>query len=104
MSGYSEYSQPSSTGSGARGRGHSRSRKKTGHTHARGRYRGGLVARCQERSAPEGEQSDEAEAAELEARYASRTVGSNADRYEELESEIGLDGMDSIEPYIVIIV
>jgi hypothetical protein len=49
---------------------------------------------------PDGEQLDEAEAAELEAHYASRTIGTNADRYEELEPEIGLDGMSSIEPHI----
>lgn len=100
------YSQPSSsTSTGARGRGHSRSHRGVGRSHARGRgYRGGLPVRYQERLTPDAEQSeqlDEVEAAELEARYASRTIGTNADRYEEPEPEIGLDGMNSIEPHIV---
>jgi hypothetical protein len=47
------------------------------------------------------EQLDEAEVVELEARYARRSLGTNADRYEEPEPEIGLDGMSSIEPLIV---
>jgi hypothetical protein len=59
------------------------------------RYRGGLP--------PDGElpeELDEAEAAELEeleARYGRRTLGTNADRYEEPEPEIGPDGMNNIE-------
>jgi hypothetical protein len=107
MSDETHYSQPSSsTSTGARGRGYIRSRRRIGkHIRARGRgYQGGLPARFQERLTPDGEQSeqlDEAEAAELEARYARRTVGTNADRYEEPEPEIGLDGMNSIELHIV---
>jgi len=52
---------------------------------------------------PDGEQPEqlsEAEAAELEeleARYGRRTLGTNADRYEEPEPEIGADGMNNIE-------
>jgi hypothetical protein len=101
------YSQPSSsTSTGARGRGYLRSRRGIGkHIRARGRgCRGGLPARYQGQLTPDGEQTeelDEAEAAELEARYARRTIGTNADRYEEPEPEIGLDGMNSIEPHIV---
>jgi hypothetical protein len=101
------YSQPSSsTSTGARGGGYLRSRRGIGkHIRARGRgCRGGLPARYQGQLAPDGEQTeelDEAEAAELEARYARRTIGTNADRYEEPEPEIGLDGMNSIEPHIV---
>jgi len=91
------YSRPSSlTSNGARGRGYLRSRRKIG---TRGRARGcrGLPppSQYQEQLTPDGEQSeqfDEAEAAELEARYARRTIGTNADRYEEPEPEIGLDG------------
>ena len=99
-------SQPtSSTGTGARGRGHPRSRRRIEHTHARGLgYRRGPAPRYQERLTPDGvqsEQLDEAEATELEARYASRNIGTNADRYEEPEPEIGPDGMNSIEPHIV---
>jgi hypothetical protein len=98
------YSQPSSsTSTGARGRGHLRSHRGK-HIRARGRgYRGGLPARYQGQT-PVGEPSeqlDETEAAELEARYARRTIGTNADRYEEPEPEIGPDGMNSIEPHIV---
>ncbi|KAF8486985.1 hypothetical protein DFH94DRAFT_702207 [Russula ochroleuca] len=57
-------------------------------------YRGGL---------PDGEQPEqlsEAEAAELEeleARYGRRTLGTNADRYEEPEPEIGADGQPIAE-------
>lgn len=96
----SHFENPS-TGNGARGRGNLRSRRRTGKDiRARGRgHRVGLPARYQERLLPDGEQLeqlDEAEAAELEARYARRTVGTNADRYEEPEPEIGLDGMNSI--------
>ena len=99
-------SPPSSTSTRARGRGHLRSRGGIGkHIRARGRgYRGGLPARYQEQLTLDGEQFeqlDEAEAAELEARYARRTISTNADRYEELEPEIGLDGMNSIGPHIV---
>jgi len=53
---------------------------------------------------PDGEQSeqlDEAETAELEVRYDRRTIGTNANRYEEPEPEIGPDGMVNIELYIV---
>ncbi|KAF8494919.1 hypothetical protein F5888DRAFT_1714145 [Russula emetica] len=106
MSDETRYSQPSSsTSTGARGRGYIRSRRRTGkHIRARGRgYRGGLPARFQERLTLDGEQSeqlDEAEAAELEARYARRTVGTNADRYEEPEPEIGLDGQPIPEPEV----
>lgn len=100
-------SQPSSsTSTGARGRGYLHSHRRIGkHIRARGRgYRGGLPARYQEQLTPDGEQPeqlDEAEAAELEARFARRTIGTNADRYEEPEPEIGPDGMNSKEPHIV---
>jgi hypothetical protein len=93
-----------STSNGARGRGYLRSRRRTGKDiRARGRGRGGLPARYQERLPPDGEQFeqlDEAEAAELEARYTRRAIGTNADRYEEPEPEIGPDGMSNIESHI----
>jgi len=100
-----QYSQPSSsTSTGARGRGYLRSRRGIGkHIRARGRgrgYRGGHPDWYSERLTPDGEQSeqrDAAEAAVLEARYAWRTLGTNVDRYEEPEPEIGLDGMNSIK-------
>lgn len=99
-------SETHSTDNGARGRGNLRSRRRTGKDiRARGRgHRVGLPARYQERLLPDSEQFeqlDEAEAAELEARYARRTIGTNADRYDEPEPEIGLDGMNSIESHIV---
>ena len=103
MSHSTGYIQPSSsTSTRARGRGYSRSRRGI-RARVRG-YQCGLPARNQERLTPDGEQSeqlDEAEAEELEARYARRTIGTNADRYEEPEPEIGPDGMNSIEPRIV---
>lgn len=101
------YSQPSSSiSTGARGRGYPRARGGIGkHVRARGRgRRGGLPARYQEQLTLDGEQAeqlDEAEAVELEARYARRTIGTNADRYEEPDPEIGLDGINSIEPHVV---
>jgi hypothetical protein len=94
------HSQPS-TSTGASGRGYRSRRRIDKRTGARGRgCRGGY----QERLTSDGEQSeqlDEAEVAELEARYARRAINTNADRYEEPEPEIGLDGMNSIELHIV---
>jgi len=57
----------------------------------------------QERLLLEGEQPellDEAEAVERDGRYARRTLGTNADRYEEPEPEIGADGQPIEEPEI----
>jgi hypothetical protein len=94
----SRYSQPFSPTSThargrGRGRGHFRSRGELGkRIHARGSgYRGGHSAHGEE-----CDRLDEAETAEFEARYARRTIGTNADRYEEPDPEIGPDGMDSI--------
>ena len=61
---------------------------------AQGRERG-RPAVFRERSLLEDEQPDELseeEVAELKARYAKRTLSTNADRYEEPEPEIGSDG------------
>lgn len=104
MSNSDHHSQPfSSTSSRSRGR-HRWPRE--GHDgkyiRARGRgHRGGFPIRYQERLVSDGEQLDEAEVEELEARYARRTLGTNMDRYEEPEPEIGPDGMNGIEPLIV---
>lgn len=96
------HSQPSSsTSPRARGR---RRWPRGGHDRrGRGRGRGGLSTQYQEQLPPDGEQLNEDETAELEAneaRYARRTLETNADRYEEPEPEIGPDGMDtsSIKP------
>ena len=90
---YSQPSSPTSTHARGRGRGHFRSRGELGkRIRARGPgYRGGHSAHGEE-----SDRLDEAETAELEARYARRTIGTNADRYEEPEPEIGPDGMDRI--------
>ena len=100
------HSQPfSSTSTRARGR---RRWPRGGHDgRGRGRGRGGYSAQYQGRSPPDSEQLDEDEVAELEAneaRYARRTLETNADRYEEPEPEIGPDGMSGIEPFIVNII
>jgi len=100
---YSQHAKPSSSTTtrarGGRNR-HSRGGGDGKYSRARGRgHRGGLPARYQERLTPDDEQPeefDEAEAVELEARYARRTLGTNSDRYEEPEPEIGPDGMNSI--------
>jgi hypothetical protein len=90
------HSQPfSSTSTRARGtrRGHD------GRGRGRGRgHRGGLSTWYQERLPPDGEQLDEGEVVELEARYARRTLETNVDRYEEPEPEIGPDGMNYRAP------
>lgn len=93
------HSQPfSSTSTRVRGR---RRWPRGGHDgRGRGRGRGGYSAQYQGRSPPDSEQLDEDEVAELEAneaRYARRTLETNADRYEEPEPEIGPDGMNSID-------
>jgi hypothetical protein len=90
---YSQPSSPTSTHARGRGRGHFRSRGELGkRIRARGPgYRGGHSAH-----GGESDRLDEAETAELEARYARRTIGTNADRYEEPDPEIGPDGMDSV--------
>ncbi|KAH9964855.1 hypothetical protein BC827DRAFT_1126842 [Russula dissimulans] len=99
-------SQPSSDNTlGARGRGYHQSRGGRGkYLRARGHgHRFGRPAVFQERLLLEGEQPellDEAEAVEREARYARRTLGTNADRYEEPEPEIGADGQPIEEPEI----
>jgi|SRR5712671_5792732 len=87
----------------ARGRGYRQSRGGRGgrgkYLRARGRgYSVGRPAEFHERLLLEDEQPellDEAEAVEREARYARRTLDTNAHRYEEPEPEIGPDGMNS---------
>ncbi|KAH9027835.1 hypothetical protein EDB84DRAFT_1499366 [Lactarius hengduanensis] len=91
-------SQPSSHGPfHPRGSARARSRGGLGkHLRARGRgHRGGRPAEFKERLLLESERPDELdeeEVAELNTRYAKRTLSTNADRYEEPEPEIGSDG------------
>ncbi|KAI0246660.1 hypothetical protein BJV78DRAFT_1252576 [Lactifluus subvellereus] len=66
----------------------------------RGHRGGGRPAEFHERVLLQGEQPeelDETEIKELEARYSKRTLGTNADRYEEPEPEIGTDGQPTVE-------
>lgn len=76
-----------------RARGRSRGRPRGGlgkYLRARGRGHGsGRTREFQELP----EELDEADAKALEARYAKRDLGTNADRYEEPDPEIGPDGM-----------
>ncbi|KAH9957627.1 hypothetical protein BGW80DRAFT_1380550 [Lactifluus volemus] len=85
-----------------RGRGRSRGRSRGGlgkYLRARGRGHTGSSGRPTEfRELPEN--LDEAEAEALEARYAKRDLGTNADRYEEPDPEIGPDGQPIVEPEI----
>jgi hypothetical protein len=101
---HSHHSQPSSSSTSTRasGRRHRlpRGRHDGKYLPAQGhRFRGGLP--------PDGERPDhldEVEAAELEqleARYGRRPLGTNADRYEEPEPEIGPDGMNNIDVHIM---
>ncbi|KAI0270657.1 hypothetical protein BC834DRAFT_819272 [Gloeopeniophorella convolvens] len=95
----------SSTGAPhARGRGRGRSRGGLGKfLRARGRRGGGRPAEFRERLVLEDEQYeefDEEEAAELRARYSRRALGTNADRYEEPEPELGPDGRPITEPEV----
>ena len=83
----------------ARGRGRGRSRGGLGkYLRARGRGHrgGGRPAVFQERLLLEGEgpptEEDEEEAKELAAKFSRRQIGTNADRYEELEPELDSDG------------
>ncbi|KAI0297480.1 hypothetical protein B0F90DRAFT_1611374, partial [Multifurca ochricompacta] len=90
-----------------RARERARGRSRGGHgkyLRARGRgHRGGRPAEFQERLLLEGEQPEELdddEVAEHSARYARRTIGTNADRYEEPGPAIGPDGQPIIEPEV----
>lgn len=92
-------SSPSSSDSPFHLRGSARARSRVGrgkYLRARGRgHRGGRPAEFRERLLLEGEQLeelDEEELAELKARYAKRTLTTNADRYDEPEPELGTDG------------
>jgi len=93
-------SQPSTSASGLRAhhKGHHQSSgkyNKGGRPHDRGR-RGGRPTKFQEPSLLEGErfgQDDVVEDAEREELY---NLGTNADRYEEPDPELGPDGMNSI--------
>ena len=100
----SAQSQPQSTSSPsshnpfhARGSGRARSRGGLGkHLRARGHgHRGGRPAEFRERlllPSERPDELDEEELAELKARYAKRTLSTNADRYEEPEPVLGTDG------------
>ena len=92
----------SSTRSHGRARGRSRGGfGKYLRARGRGHRGGGRPAEFQERVLLQGEQPeelDETEAKELEARYTKRTLGTNADRYEEPEPELGPDGTNNRIP------
>lgn len=95
----SETNSPStSEPSRARGRGRGKSRGGLGkYLRARGRGRGGRPAEFHQRLVLEGEEvvdlePDSEEAKELQKKYSRRQVGSNADRYVELEPELDSDG------------
>lgn len=82
-----------------RGSGPGRSRGNRGgygkYLRARGRSQGGRPAEFTHRLLLEGESKeelDEEEAAERQAKYSRRQLGSNADRYVEPEPELGSDG------------
>lgn len=81
-----------------RGRGRGKSRGGLGkYLRARGRGRGGRPAEFHQRLVLEGEQAvdldpDSEEAKELQQKYSRRHIGSNADRYQELEPELDSDG------------
>lgn len=83
--------------SSPRGRGRGKSRGGLGKfLRARGRRGGGRPAEFKERLLLDGERpaddEDEAEAEERERKYSRRQLGTNADRYEEAEPELGSDG------------
>jgi hypothetical protein len=99
MSTQSQSQSQSSPSSHFHPRGSARARSRGGHgkyLRARGRgHRGGRPAEFRERLLLHGERPDELdeeELAELEARYAKRTLSTNADRYEEPEPDLGIDG------------
>lgn len=89
-----------------RGRGRGKSRGGLGkYLRARGRGRGGRPAEFNQRLVLEDEQVDDLdpdseEAKELQQKYARRQLGSNADRYVELEPELDSDGEEIHEPEI----
>lgn len=89
-----------------RGRGRGKSRGGLGkYLRARGRGRGGRPAEFHQRLVLEGEQAvdldpDSEEAKELQQKYARRHIGSNADRYQELEPELDSDGEEIREPEV----
>ncbi|KAG1793538.1 uncharacterized protein HD556DRAFT_1270956 [Suillus plorans] len=90
----------------ARGRGRGKSRGGLGkYLRARGRGRGGRPAEFHQRLVLEGEEvvdlePDSEEAKELQKKYSRRQVGSNADRYVELEPELDSDGEEVREPEV----
>jgi hypothetical protein len=95
----SEVTSPStSEPTRARGRGRGKSRGGLGkYLRARGRGRGGRPAEFHKRLVLEDEElidldPDSEEAKELQKKFARRQLGSNADRYVELEPELGSDG------------
>ncbi|KAG2151397.1 hypothetical protein DEU56DRAFT_777680 [Suillus clintonianus] len=89
-----------------RGRGRGKSRGGLGkYLRARGRGRGGRPAEFHKRLVLEDEEvvdldPDSEEAKELQKKYARRQLGSNADRYAELEPELDSDGEEIHEPEI----
>ncbi|KAG2143642.1 hypothetical protein DEU56DRAFT_971844 [Suillus clintonianus] len=89
-----------------RGRGRGKSRGGLGkYLRARGRGRGGRPAEFHKRLVLEDEEvvdldPDSEEAKELQKKYARRQLGSNADRYTELEPELDSDGEVISEPEI----
>ncbi|EGN92604.1 hypothetical protein SERLA73DRAFT_190779 [Serpula lacrymans var. lacrymans S7.3] len=100
-------SNSSDATSPARGRGRGKSRGGLGkYLRARGRGRGfGRPAQFTQRLVLEDEETieldpDSEEAKELQRKYARRQLGSNADRYAEVEPELGSDGEEIREPEV----
>ncbi|TFK65308.1 hypothetical protein BDN72DRAFT_889400 [Pluteus cervinus] len=95
----------SSSSSSTRARGRGKSRGGLGkYLRARGRGRGrGLPAQFTQRlvlSDEEEVELDEEEQKELRSKFARRQLGTNADRYVELEPELGSDGEPQVEPEV----
>ncbi|KAH9919598.1 uncharacterized protein B0H18DRAFT_629131 [Fomitopsis serialis] len=100
-----ENDSASSSNPAPRGRGRGKSRGGLGkYLRARGRGRGGgRPAQFGQRLVLEGEmpeELDEEEAAEMQKRYARRQLGTNADRYKELEPELDSEGEEILEPEV----
>ncbi|KAG6846721.1 hypothetical protein H0H93_012236 [Arthromyces matolae] len=102
MSENSSSAQDASAGRG-RGRGRGNRGGLGKYLRAKGRRGGGRPAEFGNRLVLDGEKEeelDEEEAAERAAKYSRRRLGTNADRYEEPEPELGSDGEPIVEPEV----